>query len=41
MIRYPTTLLKDGQPVQTAAIAKSSMAASIEAASIATATKKE
>jgi membrane fusion protein, multidrug efflux system len=36
VIRYPTTLLKDGQPVQTAAIAKSSMAASIEAV-----TKKE
>jgi membrane fusion protein (multidrug efflux system) len=36
VIRYPTTLLKDGQPVQTAALAKSSMAASAE-----TATKKE
>jgi membrane fusion protein, multidrug efflux system len=30
VIRYPTTLLKDGQAVQTAALAKSSMAASIE-----------
>ncbi len=36
VIRYPTTLLKDGQPVQTAALAKSSMAASVEPA-----TKKE
>ena len=36
VIRYPTTLLKDGQPVQTAALAKSSMAASVESA-----TKKE
>ncbi|MGZ5072661.1 MAG: efflux RND transporter periplasmic adaptor subunit, partial [Usitatibacter sp.] len=36
VIRYPSTLLKDGQPVQTAAAAKSSMAASIEPA-----TKKE
>lgn len=36
VIRYPTTLLKDGQPVQTAALAKSSMAASAESA-----TKKE
>lgn len=30
VIRYPTTLLKDGQPVQTAAAGKSSMAASLE-----------
>jgi membrane fusion protein, multidrug efflux system len=34
VIRYPTTLLKDGQAVQTAAIAKSSMAASAETASL-------
>lgn len=32
VIRYPSTLLKDGQPVQTAAAGKSSMAASIEPA---------
>jgi membrane fusion protein, multidrug efflux system len=32
VVRYPTTLLKDGQVVQTAAVAKSSMAASVETA---------
>jgi membrane fusion protein (multidrug efflux system) len=42
VIRYPTTLLKDGQPVQTAAAAaKSSMAASSAAAPLAVSTKKE
>jgi membrane fusion protein (multidrug efflux system) len=41
VIRYPTTLLKDGQPVQTAALGKSSLAASIGSASTEVATKKE